>query len=158
MSYSRLLIKSYTRRIKMNIELTDKEFRLLMDIVYAGEHMINANREETIKKYEDVLQHIYSKAKDFGCGDLVKYDIEDKMYYETREFEDSVLSNFIEEYDTTTMYETLSFELAKRDYLNEIDDKDKDSEEERISFILDQQDEYLQEFEDSGVNNIYIRN
>ena len=142
----------------MNIELTDKQFRLLMDIAYAGEHVINANREETIKQYEDILQLIYSKAKDFGCGDLVVYDKEDKMYYEMRKFEDSVINNFIEEYDTTTLYETLSFELAKRDYLNEIDDKNSDSEEERIGYILDLQDEYLQEFEDSGVNNIYIRN
>lgn len=142
----------------MNIELTDKQFRLLMDLVYAGEHVINSNREETIKQYEDILQVIYSKAKDFGCEDLVEYHKEDNMYYERRKFEDNVLNNFIEEYDTTTLYETLSFELAKRDYLNEIDDKNSDSEEERIGYILDLQDEYLQEFEDSGVNNIYIRN
>lgn len=142
----------------MKIELTDNQFRLLMDIVYAGEHLINANRDEPIKKYEDILQTIYSIAKDFSCGDLVEYDKEDKMYYETIKFEDSAINEFIEEYDTKNMYENLSYELAKRDYLNEVDDNNKDSEEERISFILDQQDEYLQEFEDSGVNNIYIRN
>lgn len=142
----------------MKIELTDKEFRLLMDIVYAGEHVINANREEPIRKYQEIVQLIYSKAGEFGCGELVEYIKEDKIYYETRKFEDSVLEKYIEEYDKTTMYENLSFELAKRDYLNEVDDKNKDSEEERISFILDLQDEYLQEFEDSGVNNLYIRN
>ena len=74
----------------MGISLTKEQYRTLIEMVYMGEWMINATRTKTIKKYEEMEQHIASFAKTAGLEDLIEYDPESKEYFPTKAFEGSI--------------------------------------------------------------------
>ncbi|MEE1072539.1 MAG: hypothetical protein U0L26_09190, partial [Cellulosilyticum sp.] len=59
----------------MKIECTKEEFKTLMDLVYAGNLLINGPRskEERIGQYADMEQAIYKMADSFGLEGLVEY-------------------------------------------------------------------------------------
>jgi len=51
----------------MKINITKKEYRLLLDILYLGDWMLTAHDDQETpekEKYQDVIQKFYSYAKD----------------------------------------------------------------------------------------------
>ena len=57
----------------MNIELTDRQFRYLLDLVYIGNWVINSTREDDrIKEYDQVESLIFSHCLDHGMAPLVQ--------------------------------------------------------------------------------------
>ena len=57
--------------MKQSIELTKEQFEALLKSAYIGNWMINAHRITPIKKYEDILFHIFSYASKFGLDHFV---------------------------------------------------------------------------------------
>ena len=54
----------------MKINITKKEYRLLLDILHLGEWMLTAHDQEEMpekKKYQDLVQKFYSYAEEMGC-------------------------------------------------------------------------------------------
>ena len=56
----------------MNIELTNKEFRRLLDMVYIGNWVLNSTRAETdrFKDYDDVQEKLFGCCAKLGLKDL----------------------------------------------------------------------------------------
>ena len=70
-----LLKKKIGRNMKINI--TKKEYRLLLDILSIADWVMNAYQTEDdprTKPYEDLEQKFLSYAKDFGFENLIVYD------------------------------------------------------------------------------------
>ena len=98
----------------MNIELTQQQFRYLLDLVYIGNWVINSTREDDrIKEYDQVeslvfshcLQHKMSKLVELYRGELIP----------SRAFADGGIHEAIENYEDVVFYEILAEELALRD-------------------------------------------
>ena len=98
----------------MQINLTPKEFRRLLDLVYIGNWVINSTREDDrIKEYDQVeslvfshcLQHKMSKLVELYRGELIP----------SRAFADGGIHEAIENYEDVVFYEILAEELALRD-------------------------------------------
>jgi hypothetical protein len=73
----------------MKINITKKEYRLLLDVLYLGDWMLTAHDPEEVsekEKYQDVIQKFYSYAEEMGFGNLIEADKESNKYYETREY------------------------------------------------------------------------
>ena len=98
----------------MKIELTEQQYRYLLDLVYIGNWVMNSTREDDrIKEYDEVeslvfshcLQHKMSKLVELYHGELIP----------SRAFADGGIHEAIESYEDVVFYEILAEELALRD-------------------------------------------
>ena len=60
----------------MEIKCTKEEFKVLLDLVYAGNLLINGMREvdERIAPHAELEQKIFAMAKEFGLEDYIEFD------------------------------------------------------------------------------------
>ena len=57
----------------MNIELTSKEYRLLLDMVYIGNWILNSTRtDDRIEDYDLLQEKLFAKAPANGMRSLVE--------------------------------------------------------------------------------------
>ena len=145
----------------MKIDLTNDEYRKLLDLLYLGNWVMTANdteNDESKKKYEEITQKIYSYAKDFECDELVEFNAEFGEYFETVELEESEVSQYLQEYDENNFWDTLIMRLAERDYLREITPREfnKLSSEEKITGTQKHEQKWEDEFSKNGINNLKI--
>ena len=147
----------------MKINITKKEYRLLLDILYLGEWMLTAHDQEEVpekKQYQDVVQKFYSYAEEMGYDNLIKADKALNKYFETIEYEESSQVNeIIENYDNATFWDELVSGLALRD-AQEIEGNDafnKMSPDERIQLLYPLEEKYHEEFMANDLANLQIK-
>ena len=101
------------------ISLTDEQYKDLMQLVYLGNFMANAtrNNDEMIEAFENIEQHIYTFAEQFGCGEYVDRHDAVEGIYPTREFEE-MMDRFIAEYDSDIFWEELLHRMTERDLVD----------------------------------------
>ena len=133
----------------MNIELTDKEFRRLLDMVYIGNWVLNSTRgQDRIADYDEVESKIFARCAAKGMRKL--FEIKDGVVLPSRAFSEGGIHEAIMDYEDTIFYEILAEELARRDMNFEpISQENFDELAVRI-------DEYIEEFEQNGVENISL--
>ena len=133
----------------MKIELTEQQYRYLLDLVYIGNWVINSTREnDRIREYDQVeslifshcLQHKMSKLVELYKGDLIP----------SRAFSDGGIHEAIENYEDIIFYEILAEELALRDMNGE------PLTRENFNELLERIDTYLSEFNKNGTENISV--
>ncbi|MCP5273953.1 MAG: hypothetical protein H6936_03675 [Burkholderiales bacterium] len=147
----------------MKINITKKEYRLLLDILYLGEWMLTAHDQEEVpekKQYQDVVQKFYSYAEEMGYDNLIKADKALNKYFETIEYEEnSKVNEIIENYDNATFWDELVSGLALRD-AQEIEGNDafnKMSPDERIQLLYPLEEKYHEEFMANDLANLQIK-
>lgn len=133
----------------MNIELTQQQFRYLLDLVYIGNWVINSTREDDrIKEYDQVeslvfshcLQHKMSKLVELYRGELIP----------SRAFADGGIHEAIEQYEDTIFYELLAEELALRDL------DGQPLTRENYDALMARIDAYLSEFDEHGTDRVTV--
>ena len=133
----------------MKIELTEQQFRYLLDLVYIGNWVMNSTRaDDRIKEYDQVgslvvshgLQHRMSKRVELYHGELIR----------SRAFADGGIHEAIESYEDVVFYEILAEELALRDMDGE------PLTRENYGALMDRIDAYLSEFDQHGTDNISV--
>ncbi len=147
----------------MKINITKKEYRLLLDILYLGDWMLTAHDQEEMpdkEKYQDVIQKFYSYAEEMGYENLIEADKESNKYYETMEYEDSSkVDEIIENYNIATFWDELVSGLAMRDAVETKgnDAINKMSPEERIRLLHPLEERYHEEFMANDLTNLKIK-
>jgi hypothetical protein len=95
----------------MNIELTEKQYRYLLDLVYIGNWVLNSTRgNDRIREYDDVESRIFSHCAAHGMSNLTQ--LTDGELIPSRAFADGGIHDAIEDYENVTFYEILAEELA----------------------------------------------
>lgn len=143
----------------MKIECTKEEFKVLLDMVYAGNVLINSMRsqEEKIEEYANMEQFFLSKAKEYGLENIAEYDEEYSEYIPTREYEYEDFNGYIDEYETRVFWEELIMRLARRDALNYAGDVDQDITKAALKEMqLKLEDKYEEEIEANGIMNLKV--
>mgnify|MGYP007111637676 CR=1 FL=1 len=133
----------------MNIELTKKEFRRLLDMVYIGNWILNSTRgDDRIEDYDQIESKLFALCRQTGMPKLVeKWDGED---IPSQAFADGGIQEAIVDYEDTVFYEILAEELARRDL--DYEPVSKENYDELVSRM----DDYMDEFEAHGTDNILI--
>ena len=133
----------------MKLELTDQEFRYLLDLVYIGNWVLNSTRgDDRIEEYDQVEGKVFSHCVPQGMPKLVeRYR---GSLIPSRAFADGGIHEAIMDYEDTVFYEILAEELARRDM--EYQPVSNDNYEELVSRM----DDYIAEFEAHGTDNILI--
>jgi len=148
----------------MKIDLSEKEYITLLDILYIAEWVLTAHkvdRDHRVEKYETIVQKFYSLAKEMGHENLVEYDDKLAKYFPTREYEDSSKSMmFIEEYQDDTFWDELINRLAYRDMVNQAGGIEKLKQltmKEHFELESPLEQRYYEEFEKNGLDNLIIK-
>ena len=67
----------------MKLELTDRQFRYLLDLVYIGNWVLNSTRgDDRIEEYDQVESAVFSQCLPHGMSKLVEQYNEDTVFYE----------------------------------------------------------------------------
>ena len=133
----------------MNIELTRKEFRRLLDMVYIGNWILNSTRgNDRFQDYDDLESKIFSLCRTCGMDRLVENCEGEEL--PSREFSDGGIHEAIMDYEDTVFFEILAEELARRDM--EYSAISEDNYDELVARM----DEYIAEFEAHGTDNILV--
>jgi len=134
----------------VNLQLTDLQFRRLLDMVYVGNWILNSTREDDrIRDYDDMEGLIFSQCLRNGAERLCRRD-RDRVR-PSEEYVRGGIHEAIMDYEDAVFYEILAEELARRDISREEPQVQEDE------CILDERIlEYIEEFEENGIENITL--
>lgn len=133
----------------MKIELTEQQYRYLLDLVYVGNWVMNSTREaDRIKEYDEVEGLVFSHCLRQKMPKLV--ELYKGELIPSRAFSDGGIHEAIENYEDIVFYEILAEELALRDMDGE------PLTRENYSELTRRIDEYLSEFDEHGTDNISV--
>ncbi len=133
----------------MNLELTPKQMRRLLDIAYIGNWILNATRgDDRFKDYAEVESLLFAKAREQGMSALT--DDWNGVAVPSQAFVDGGIHEAIMEYENNVFFEILAEDLAQRD----MDDAPID--EQNYQELATRIDAYISEFEQHGTDNILI--
>ena len=133
----------------MELELTTKQFRRLLDMVYIGNWILNSTRgEDRFADYDQVESLLFDKARQQGMTALA--EVYQGEVIPSRAFAEGGIHEAIMEYENNVFFEILAEDLARRDMNNvPIDESNYAELNERI-------DAYISEFEEHGTDNILV--
>ena len=135
----------------MQIELSEKEYRRLLDMVYIGNWVLNSARgDDRFEDYDRVEEKIFSLAPSQGMTALVQ--IWQGHIYPSQAFADGGIHEAIADYEDAVFYDILAEELARRDLGL------ADSDPEDYGELTARMEEYLSEFDKNGLGTISIEN
>ena len=136
-------------RREMNIELTEKEFRRLLDMVYIGNWILNSCRDDDrFEDYDLLEEKLFALCPEHGMRSLVQRWR--GHAYPSRAFEEGGIHEAIADYEDSVFYDILAEELARRD-MNAEAVSQEDAEE-----LNARMEEYFAEFEKHGIENVKV--
>ena len=133
----------------MEVELTRKQFRRLLDMVYIGNWILNSTRgEDRFKDYDEVESLLFGRAAKEGMPTLA--EVYQGEVIPSRAFAEGGIHEAIMEDENNVFFEILAEDLARRDMADvPIDETNMDELNRRI-------DAYIDEFEAHGTDNITV--
>lgn len=132
----------------MTIELTDLEYRRLLDMVYVGNWVLNSARGmDRITDYDYMESKLFSYAPKCGMKSLVqnKYGI----IQPSEAYKEGGIHEAICDYEDAVFFEILAEELARRDL-------GVYGEPEDMEALTSRMEDYLREFEANGLENVTV--
>ena len=133
----------------MQIDLTTKEFRHLLDLVYIGNWILNSLRgDDRFAAYDDLESKLFSLCRQHKMDVLTEdwngIPVPSKAYVE------GGFHEAIGFYEDNVFYEILAEELSRRDMAY------PEINEENYDEILRRMDGYMNEFQLSGVDKLVL--
>ena len=136
----------------MKIEMSEKQFRRLLDMVYIGNWVLNSARgSDRIRVYDQVESLLFSQCLLHDMPDLV--DVVRGVAVPSRAFNEGGIHEAIMAYEDTVFYEILAEDLARRDM--ELEGLTAETPEGMVD-LNRRIDEYLDEFELHGTDHITV--
>ena len=133
----------------MNIELSDKEFRRLLDMVYIGNWILNSARgEDRFEDYDRLQEKLFALCPEHGMRALIT-----RWYghvFPSPAYENGGIHEAIADYEDAVFFDILAEELARRDL--EGGDTLPETDPELMARI----EEYYSEFEANGIDHLII--
>ncbi len=133
----------------MEIKLSEKQFRRLLDLVYIGNWVLNSTRgEDRIRQYDEVESLIFSHCLSHGMAGLT--ELYEGELIPSRAFADGGIHEAIMAYEDVTFFEILAQEMALRDM------DDPPITPENYDEVMKRMSVYLNEFERYGTDHISV--
>ncbi len=133
----------------MKLELSKKDFRRLLDLVYIGNWILNSTRgDDRIKDYDRVESLLFLRAAQEGMPQLA--EIYQGEIVPSRAFAEGGIHEAIMQYENDVFFDILAEDLARRD----MDDPPID--ETNYPELASRIDAYISEFEEHGTDNIMV--
>ena len=128
----------------MQINLTNREFRRLLDLVYIGNWVLNSTRgNDRFQDYDDLESKIFALSPALSepwNGTIVP----------SRAYAEGGIHEAIAYYEDNVFYEILAEELSRRDM------NYPEIGEENYDEIMGRMQQYMEEFQISGVDRLVL--
>ena len=133
----------------MEINLSQKEFRYLLDLAYIGNWVLNSTRgDDRFAPYDNLESKLFGLCRNQGMGVLVEkwndIDVPSKAYC------DGGIHEAIAYYEDNVFYEILAEELSRRDM------QYPEINEENYDEIIGRMNNYMSEFQASGLDHLVL--
>lgn len=133
----------------MQIELTQKEYRRLLDMVYIGNWVLNSTRgTDRFADYDRVESKIFSHCKDHGMQALIQ-DWNGQTV-PSRAFAEGGIHEAIMDYEDAIFFDILAEELARRD-MDYVPISHQNYDE-----LMSRMEDYMAEFECNGTQRLQV--
>ncbi len=133
----------------MNLELTPKQFRRLLDMAYIGNWVLNSTRgDDRFTDYDEVESLLFGKAAEVGMGVLAE-EYEGEIV-PSKAFAEGGIHEAIMDYENNVFFDILAEDLARRDMEEENVDQDDYDE------LMNRMETYMQEFEAHGTDHLSV--
>lgn len=133
----------------MEIKMTEKQFRRLLDLVYIGNWVLNSARgDDRIRQYDEVESLVFANCLRHGMAPLT--ELYEGELIPSRAFAEGGIHEAIMAYEDATFFEVLAQELALRDM------DDPPITAENYDEVMERMNVYLGEFERHGTDNISV--
>lgn len=133
----------------MNIELSNKQFRRLLDLVYIGNWILNSTRgDQRFKDYDDVESLLFARAALEGMPALA--ELYQGEIIPSKAFVEGGIHEAIAEYESNVFFDILAEDLARRDM------NDAPIDESNMAELTSRMEVYISEFEKNGTDNITV--
>ena len=128
----------------MQIDLSSKEFRRLLDLVYIGNWGLNSTRgEDRFEDYDNLESKLFALSPALS-------EVWNGTVVPSQAYQEGGIHEAIACYEDNVFYEILAEELSRRDMdYPEITDENYDE-------IVGRMDRYMSEFESSGVDHLVL--
>ena len=128
----------------MRIDLTPREFRRLLDLVYIGNWVLNSTRgDDRFQDYDDLESKIFALSPALS-------ELWNGIIVPSRAYAEGGIHEAIAYYEDNVFYEILAEELSRRDMdYPEITEDNYDE-------IVNRMSRYMSEFQLSGVQNLVL--
>ena len=128
----------------MQIDLTPKEFRRLLDLVYIGNWVLNSTRgDDRFQDYDDLESKIFALSPALS-------ELWNGVVVPSKAFAEGGIHEAIAYYEDNVFYQILAEELSRRDMdYPEINEENYDE-------IVSRMDRYMSEFRCSGVDHLIL--
>ena len=131
----------------MELKLTQKQFRRLLDLVYIGNWVLNSTRgDDRIKEYDEVESRVFAHCLDHGMAKLVQ--LYEGELIPSRAFAEGGIHEAIMAYEDIAFFEILAEEMALRDL--------GEPPRENYDALLDRVERYMGEFEENGTDHVSV--
>ena len=136
------------------LRLKGSEYEQLLKTVYLGNWLLTSWQPERDRDIEKLESKIFSYASSAGLGKYADYYRETEMFSPADVLHEAPEINAaISDYDDETFWEELSDRLAERELANKAAGLEG---KERFSALWDAVDRYEYEFEENGIENVFI--
>ena len=133
----------------MKLELSKKQFRRLLDLVYIGNWILNSTRgQERFADYDELESLVFARAAIEGMPGLA--ELYQGEIVPSRAFVEGGIHEAIAEYENNVFFDILAEDLARRD----MDDVPID--ENNYAELTSRIDAYIAEFEEHGTDNVLV--
>lgn len=133
----------------MQINLTTKEFRHLLDLVYIGNWILNSTRgDDRFADYDNLESKLFALCREHKMGVLT--EDWNNIAVPSQAYVEGGIHEAIAFYEDNVFYEILAEELSRRDMSY------PEITEENYDEIIGRMDSYMSEFRSSGVDHLIL--
>ena len=133
----------------MKLELSKKQFRRLLDLVYIVNWILNSTRgQERFADYDEVESLVFARAAIEGMPGLA--ELYQGEIVPSRAFVEGGIHEAIAEYENNVFFDILAEDLARRDM------NDAPIDETNCEELAQRIETYINEFEENGTDNILV--
>lgn len=145
----------------MQLDLTKKEYRALVDMVSIADWIMNAHEESATKpfvEHEAIKRKLLSLYKDMESDDIVKFEKKSNDYLVTKDYEEQIIDTYIAPYEDIFFWDELANRLAERDVINNLGMKKYSQMDgiERICAVSKIEENYTAEFVERGIEHLEL--
>lgn len=133
----------------MNLELSKKQFRRLLDLVYIGNWILNSTRgDQRFADYDEVESLLFARAALEGMPNMA--ELYQGEIVPSRAFVEGGIHEAIADYESAVFFDILAEDLARRDM------NDAPIDESNYAELASRIETYISEFEQHGTDHILV--
>ena len=133
----------------MNLELSNKQFRRLLDLVYIGNWILNSTRgDQRFRDYDEVESLLFARAALEGMPALA--ELYQGELVPSTAFIEGGIHEAIAEYENNVFFDILAEDMARGDM------NDAPIDESNLAELTSRMEVYITEFEKNGTDNVTV--